>query len=189
LNAADPRAKALLAFWFRGEARDPRWFGKDEAFDREVRARFLALYEDGAAGVLSGWLAQADECLALLILLDQLPRNMFRGTARAFATDAQALEAARHALSRGYDRDRAPCERMFFYLPFEHAEALADQALACELMKPLAAFAETHDVYRYAIAHRDIIARFGRFPHRNALLGRASTPEELAFLATPGSAF
>jgi uncharacterized protein (DUF924 family) len=123
------------------------------------------------------------------VVLDQFPRNMFRGTARAFATDALALEAARHAVASGYDRAMLPVERLFVYLPFEHAEALADQETACELMAPLDRFPETADVGRYAIAHRDVIRRFGRFPHRNAALGRASTPDEIEFLKGPGSSF
>ena len=122
-------------------------------------------------------------------MLDQFPRNMFRGSARAFATDSLALEAARHTLARGYDRGMLPVERMFAYLPFEHSEALEDQLRACQLTAPLAAFPETDDVYRYALRHRDIVQRFGRFPHRNAILGRASTPEETAFLREPGSGF
>jgi uncharacterized protein (DUF924 family) len=114
---------------------------------------------------------------------------MFRGTPRAFATDALALDAARHAVAKGHDLTLRPLERMFVYLPFEHAESLREQDRACELTKPLEAFADTDDVYRYAVAHRDIIARFGRFPHRNAILGRTSTPEEIDFLKGPRSSF
>ena len=114
---------------------------------------------------------------------------MFRGKPRAFATDKLALETARLALERGYDARRRPVERLFLYMPFEHSEALADQERACELMTPLAAFAETGDALRYASAHRDVIRRFGRFPHRNSILGRSSTPEEVEFLKQPGSSF
>jgi len=181
----------VLRFWF-GEPRGPRrkhWFEKDPAFDAEVRALFLALYEVLARGEDAQWLDDAERCLARIVVLDQFPRNMFRGTPRAFASDPLALQAAQHAVSRGYDRLLLPVERLFTYLPFEHSEALDDQERACELCRPLAAFAETDDVYRYALAHRDIIARFGRFPHRNAILGRASTPEELEFLKQPGSGF
>ena len=185
-------AEALL-FWFgpaaeRGKAHK-RWFVKDEAFDREVRERFLPLYEDAAAGKLAHLKQRAEGCLALIVVLDQFPRNMFRGTARAFATDPLALEAARHALAQGFDRALLPVERLFVYLPFEHSETLADQDWSCELTKPLDAYPETNDVYRYALLHRDIIRRFGRFPHRNAILGRTSTPEELEFLKGPGSSF
>jgi uncharacterized protein (DUF924 family) len=182
-------AKEVLAFWFRNAPRDKRWFEKDDAFDREIREGFLALYEDADTGRLTRWKDSAGECLALIVVLDQFPRNMFRGTSRAFATDPLALDAARHAVQRGFDRQMQPCERLFVYLPFEHAESLAEQEISCELSKPLEGFAETEDVYRYALAHRDIIARFGRFPHRNAILGRASTPEETEFLKGPGSSF
>ena len=189
MEAADPRARSILTFWFGRGERDKRWFEKSEAFDDEVRRRFLGLHEQGARGALASWKDQPGECLALIVLLDQLPRNMFRGTPRAFATDGLALDAARHALAKGYDHAMRPAERMFLYLPFEHAESLPEQQMACELTKPLEAFPETDDVYRYAVAHRDIIARFGRFPHRNAILGRESTPEEIAFLKGPGSSF
>ena len=188
-----PDAAQVLLFWFGGpgEAGKPqkRWFEKSDAFDRDVRGRFLPLYEQGASGALAGWKDASRDCLALIVLLDQFPRNMFRGTPRAFAADALALDAARHAVARGYDQGLLPVERLFAYLPFEHSEALDDQQRACELTRPLEAFAETADTYRYALAHRDIIRRFGRFPHRNAILGRASTPEELEFLKQPGSSF
>ena len=188
-----PAAAEVLLFWFGppGERGKPqkRWFVKSEAFDREVGARFLPLYGKAAAGKLARLKETAADCLALILLLDQFPRNMFRGTPRAFATDPLALETARHAVAQGFDRAMLPVERMFFYLPFEHSEALADQLEACELNEALDAYPETKDVYRYALAHRDIIQRFGRFPHRNAILGRASTPEELEFLKGPGSSF
>jgi len=183
----------VLLFWFgaaaeRGKSHK-RWCVKDPAFDREVRSRFLGLHGDAAAGKLAHLKETAAGCLALIVVLDQFPRNMFRGTARAFATDALALEAARHALARGFDRGMLAVERLFFYLPFEHSEALADQELACELTRPLDALEPGLEAYRYALLHRDIIRRFGRFPHRNAILGRASTPEELEFLKGPGSSF
>jgi uncharacterized protein (DUF924 family) len=188
-----PRASEVLLFWFGGPdeqgKRRKRWFEKSEAFDREVRNRFLAAYEAAAGGGLARWKDAARDCLALILLLDQFPRHMFRGTPRAFAADALALEAAHHALAQQYDRTLLPVERLFAYLPFEHSEALADQLRACELTQPLAAFEETGDAYRYALAHRDIIQRFGRFPHRNAVLGRTSTREEIEFLAQPGSSF
>jgi uncharacterized protein (DUF924 family) len=187
----DYRPEDVLAFWFgEGEEygkRQKRWFEKDAAFDAEVARRFGALYERLRAS--DEWLDPARACLARIIVLDQLPRNMYRGTPRAFASDAQALAAARHALDAGYDRDLLPAERLFVYLPFEHSERLADQERACALCEPLGAFPETDDVPRYAYAHRDIIRRYGRFPHRNAILGRSSTPEELEFLKQPGSSF
>jgi len=184
-------ADDVLAFWFGSGAdygkRHKRWFEKNAAFDAEVTRHFLGLYETLVGN--RDWLDAARPCLARIIVLDQFPRHMFRGNARAFAADPLALEAARIAVDRGYDRDYSPLERLFAYLPFEHSESLADQLRACEVTEPLAAFPETEDVYRYAIAHRDIIQRFGRFPHRNAILGRVSTPEEVEFLKQPGSSF
>jgi uncharacterized protein (DUF924 family) len=189
MNAKDPRAAQVISFWFANGERDARWFEKSEAFDAEVRTRFLALHEEAASGELDAWKEASGDCLALIVVLDQFPRNMFRGTARAFATDRRALEAARHAVANGYDRSMTPSQRMFVYLPFEHSESLEDQEIACRLSQPLAAFPATHDVYEYALRHREIVARFGRFPHRNAALGRASTPEEIEFLKQPGSRF
>jgi uncharacterized protein (DUF924 family) len=187
------RAEEVLLFWFGGPGergkRQKRWFEKSDAFDREVRQRFLPLYEEAAAGKLSQLKDRPADCLALIVVLDQFPRNMFRGAPRAFAADPLALETARHAVAQRFDHGMLPVERMFVYLPFEHSESLADQLRACELTQPLDAFAETRDAYRYALAHRDIVQRFGRFPHRNAILGRSSTPEERAFLEGPGSSF
>jgi len=181
--------REVLEFWFGEPAGAPqkRWFEKNAAFDAEVRERFLPLYERLAGG--AQWLDAAEPCIARIVVLDQFPRNMFRGEPRAFATDGLALAAARHALAQGYDRALLPVQRVFVYLPFEHSESLEDQQRACDLCQPLAAFPETDDAYRYAVAHRDIIARFGRFPHRNAILGRASTPDEVEFLRQPGSSF
>jgi uncharacterized protein (DUF924 family) len=180
----NPLAQEVLGFWFRGDDRDPRWFRKDDAFDREIRERFLPLYEQAAARAFGSWLETPPECLALVIVLDQFPRNMFRGTARAFAADALAREAARAIVAQGWDRAMRPAQRLFAYLPFEHSEQLADQDLSCELMKGF-----DEELVRYAERHRDIIRRFGRFPHRNAALGRASTAEEVEFLKQPGSGF
>jgi len=187
----DPRAATLLEFWFgAGDdygRRHKRWFEKDSALDAAVRARFLPLHEEIAAA--RRWLDDPRDRLARIIVLDQFPRHLFRGQARAFASDAAALETARAALERGDDRGRLPVERLFMYLPFEHSESLADQRRACELMRPLAQYKETWDGLRYAEAHCAVIERFGRFPHRNAALGRTSTAEELAFLRQPGSGF
>jgi uncharacterized protein (DUF924 family) len=179
-------APEVLRFWFgegaeRGKAHK-RWFEKNAAFDAEVRERFLPLYETLAGN--QDWLGRPDECLARIIVLDQFPRNMFRGSARAFAADPAALAAARHAVGEGYDRDLLPVEKQFVYLPFEHSESLADQRRACELMRPLG-----EELYDWALRHKRIIERFGRFPHRNAILGRESTPEEVEFLKQPGSGF
>ena len=182
----DHRAREVLQFWFDpaldAAQRNKRWFGKDAAFDAGIRQRFPALYGEGAAGRLAAWKGSAHECLALVIVLDQFPRNMFRGEGRAFATDAMAREAAQALLPRA--AELSPEERLFAWLPFEHSESRDDQSLACELIAPLGA-----ELLRYAERHREIIERFGRFPHRNAMLGRASTPEETEFLKTPGSGF
>jgi uncharacterized protein (DUF924 family) len=179
-------APEVLGFWFGGDAEygvaHKRWFQKDPAFDAEVRRRFLSLHAELAGN--GEWLDAPRECLARIIVLDQFPRNMFRGTPRAFASDALALAAARHAIASGYDRDWLRVEKIFAYLPFEHSETLADQVRACELMRPLG-----EEQYDYALRHKTIIERFGRFPHRNAILGRASTAEEVAFLKLPGSGF
>jgi uncharacterized protein (DUF924 family) len=192
-EATAPDAGRVLRFWF-GEApeygsRRKRWFDKDPAFDGEVRTHFSTLLEKLAAGGHREWLGRRADCLAYILATDQFPRHVFRGDARAFSTDPLALTAARSALARGLDRDLHPVERMFVYLPFQHSEALEDQLLACELCAPLALFPETADVPRYATAHRDIVKRFGRFPHRNSALGRPSTPEETEFLKEPGSSF
>ncbi|HEX7053921.1 MAG TPA: DUF924 family protein [Burkholderiales bacterium] len=189
----DSLAREVLAFWFgTGDdygRRHKRWFEKDAAFDEEIRRRYSALVEALLAGRHRDWLDEPRACLARVVALDQFPRQIHRGSARAFAADALALEAARHAVARRYDADLLPVERLFLYLPFEHSESLEDQERACELMRPLARFAETEDALRYAEAHRAVIARFGRFPHRNAALGRPSSAEEIEFLRQPGSAF
>jgi uncharacterized protein (DUF924 family) len=188
-------AEALIDFWFgppsSPERMRPRavWFEPEGAFDAALRQRFLADHERAAAGALAAWQAVPESCLALVLLLDQLPRNLFRGTPRAFATDPLARQAARQAIDAGFDRGLPPVWRWFFYLPFEHAEDLADQALSLALHASLPEDGDKAEVLRYARGHYDIIARFGRFPHRNRILGRASTPEEDAFLRGPGSAF
>lgn len=186
-------ARQVLDFWFgTGDdygKRHKRWFAKDPVFDAALRLRFAPLLAALAAGAHRDWLDEPCACLARILVLDQFSRQIHRGSARAFATDALALQAARHALAERYDEAMLAVERLFVYLPFEHSESLQDQERACALLQPLAAFPETEDVFRYALAHRDIIARFGRFPHRNAVLGRASTPEEIEFLRQPGSAF
>ncbi|MEO8717754.1 MAG: DUF924 family protein [Burkholderiales bacterium] len=181
-EVSDPSSAQVLRFWFDLQPRD--WFVKNPDFDAKVRSRFLALHEAAAAGRLAPWADEARSCLALVIALDQFPRNMFRGEARAFATDPLALAAARVILQRAWNKQLLPSERLFAYLPFEHSEALEDQNLSCELMQDF-----EPEQYRYALRHRDIIQRFGRFPHRNDILGRQSTPAEIEFLKLPGSGF
>lgn len=186
-------APQVLTFWF-GEGADygkahKRWFEKDLAFDALVTKQFQTLHQEMLEGNYRHWLDDPRDCLARIIVLDQFPRHIYRGSARAFSTDALALEAAKHAVAQGWDRGLLPVERMFAYLPFQHSEALEEQQRACELCEALKAFPETADTHRYALAHRDIVRRFGRFPHRNVALGRASTPEEVEFLKQPGSSF
>ena len=170
----------LLAFW--REAGPERWFKSEPAFDGRVRERFLGVHEAAAAGRLRDWERTAESALALVIALDQFPRNMFRGTARAFSTDALARAAARRAVKNGFDRTIPMPERNFLYLPFEHSEDLADQ----EFGRALFEAAGDPEAVRWSKLHRDVIRRFGRFPHRNEILGRASTPEEIAYLEGGG---
>jgi len=169
-------AADVVAFW--RAAGLEAWFKKDAAFDDEIRRRYLATHEAAAAGQLSAWEHSADGALALLILLDQFPRNMFRGQARMFASDPLARAIAAGAIVRGFDAQVDKEMRGFFYLPFEHSEDPADQARAVTFYKAI----DDADGLKWAELHADIIRRFGRFPHRNAALGRATTPEEQAFL-------
>jgi uncharacterized protein (DUF924 family) len=177
----------LLDFWFKRDRK--YWFEKNPAFDEEILARFLPLYERALKEELKTWHQEPSSCLALVILLDQFPRNMFRGSAKAFAADPLARGAAHVILDNRWDKDMTPDERMFAYLPLEHSESLADQERCLTLMKEIAVFPETADLPKWAEAHLVIIRRFGRFPHRNAALGRANTPEEAEFLKQPGSSF
>ena len=172
----EPGPAEVVAFW--RDAGPKRWFEKDTAFDDDIRRRFLRLHEDAAAGRLSRWEQSAEGALALLILLDQFPRNMFRGKARAFASDPLARAIAAGALIRGCGAQAPDGMRGFFYLPFEHSENLADQERAVAFYKA----SGDADGLKWAELHADIIRRFGRFPHRNKALGRATTPDEQAFL-------
>ena len=172
----------VLAFW--RAAGEQKWFAKNDAFDAEIKSRFLPTYEAAAKGALADWEATPEGALALTIVLDQFPRNMFRRDARAFAADAAARAVADRALARGFDRQVPEDQRLFFYLPFEHSEAMADQDRCCALVKALG----NPDLLHWAELHADIIRRFGRFPHRNAVLGRTTTPAEKAYLDADGFA-
>ena len=190
-----PPWRTVLDFWFlpendpaHGKSR-PEWFRKDPAFDAVIQQRFGETMARALAGELVEWDDDPRGALARIILLDQFTRNAFRDTPRAFAGDTRALAAAREIVDSGRDRTRAPVERLFVYMPFEHAEDLAMQERAVALFLAVAAEPELGDNLDYAVRHRDIIARFGRFPHRNRILGRESTPEEIEFLKTPGSSF
>jgi len=190
--------QSVLTFWFGDPATDDvsysdrkkLWFRKDAAIDAEIRDRFFDLYERARQGQLDEWQATRAGRLALVIVCDQFPRNMFRGDAKAFATDSLARKLAQEAIALGDNQALPPEQQFFLYLPLEHSENLDDQHQCVELFRALA---ETHsdltDTYDYALKHRDVIARFGRFPHRNQSLGRTSTPEEIEFLQQPGSSF
>jgi uncharacterized protein (DUF924 family) len=188
-------SQEVLDFWFGregeegyGEFREV-WFTKDPEFDREIRDRFESLYEQAAAGRLEGWQSNPQSSVALIVVLDQFPRNMFRGDARMYATDGLARVAALHAVEHAYDRELPPFQRLFVYLPFEHSEDLEDQRRSMELFRRLAAEMGSQDLLGYAARHMEIVERFGRFPHRNEILGRPTTPEEAEFLAGPDSSF
>ncbi|HXP31745.1 MAG TPA: DUF924 family protein [Stellaceae bacterium] len=191
----EKRIEALLGVWFglpgTPDYDRPRqvWFTVDPAFDALLRERFQADQTRAASGGYDHWAAARDPALALVLLLDQLPRNLYRGTAQAYASDAKARSVARLALAQGFDAAVSAVRRGFFYLPFEHSEDLADQELSLRLFGALHPEAERDSQLRYARRHRDIIARFGRFPHRNAALGRATTAAEAAFLQEPDSSF
>ena len=170
----------ILAFW--RDAGPARWYSRDDAFDAEVRRRFLGLWQKAAAGELSSWETSDDGALALVIVFDQFPRNMFRSDIRTYASDARAREVAHRAIERGADARIDPALREFLYLPLMHSEHLADQLRCIELSR---AAGHTESL-KWAEHHANIIRRFGRFPHRNRLLGRATTPEEQVFLDEGG---
>lgn len=185
----------VLTFWF-GQSDSPNygkpkkeWFTKDAAFDEEVRSRFFSDYELAVSGKLDSWQKSPESCLALIILLDQFPRNLFRGKPEAFATDSKALTAAQYAVDNKFDSTFLPVQRWFIYLPFEHSENLEDQRKAVELFHQLSGDADSKSPIDYAIRHLEIIEKFGRFPHRNQILGRETTPEEAEFIKQPGSGF
>lgn len=192
-----PNPDAVIDFWFGPQpggfseaATRKRWFASDPAFDREISQRFGSLLQSVARGALASWLEHANGSLAFIIVTDQFSRQIHRGSAEAFATDPLALSAAREGVTRGFDRALGSDQRGFFYLPFEHSESLEDQHTSVELFTRLAADTpaahrgNAEETLRFALAHRDIVVRFGRFPHRNATLGRVSTPAELEFLRT-----
>jgi uncharacterized protein (DUF924 family) len=189
------QACAVLDFWFgapgTAEAGRPRkaWFEKNPQFDDEIRTRFGALQAAAAAGRFDAWQASPRGALALIVMLDQFPRNLFRGMPAAFACDEKALSLARRVVARRFDRDLTPTERVFVYLPFEHAEDLDTQRESMRLFAGLRFDPGSIGNIDYARRHFEIIARFGRFPHRNRILGRDSTAEESGLLAQPGSGF
>jgi uncharacterized protein (DUF924 family) len=189
------KAKVILEFWF-GHPDEPDygkpqkfWFEKKPDIDEEIRSRFLEDYQKAATGYLDDWMNTPETCLALILLLDQFPRNMFRYTSEAFATDWEALSAAQHAIAQGYDRELLPVQCWFIYLPFEHSENIAHQRQCVKLFQQLSHHPDSVSAIEYAFEHLKIITQFGRFPHRNQILGRISTPEEEEFLQNSDSSF
>lgn len=182
----------ILEFWFADgpSAQREAWFKRSDAFDAACTERFAATLEAARAGALDHWAATPEGALALVIVLDQLSRNIHRGTPLAFAADPAARRVAAAAIARGFNAALTPVQRIFLYLPFEHSEDSADQDTAVRLFGSLRGSFEGGDkTFDYALRHQDVIRRFGRFPHRNAILGRPSTPEEAAYLAEPGAGF
>jgi uncharacterized protein (DUF924 family) len=173
-------AAKIVSFW--RDAGPAKWFEQDDDFDRTIRSRFVAAHEAAARGELAAFEASAEGALALVLLLDQFPRNLFRGSARAFATDPQARAVANRALARGFDLQTDEMMRPFFYLPFMHSELIADQERCVGFYQALG----DAEQLEWALTHRDIVAKFGRFPHRNHALGRATTPAEQTFLDSGG---
>jgi uncharacterized protein (DUF924 family) len=186
--------REVLDFWFSEHAKQ-HWWVKNAAFDEEIRTRFSGAVDEALEGGYSEWTSDSDGALALVILLDQFTRNLFRGSPRSFAGDARALEIAERAIRNHFDEAQPLERRSFLYMPYQHAESLDAQKRAIELFER---WVEAHDAssrsdaegdLTFARRHEEIIRRFGRFPHRNAVLGRTSTPEEVAFLKEPGSSF
>ena len=176
----------ILQFWFE-EARPEEWFQKNDAFDQKIISRFSADFDKAMLGEYDAWVDTAHGALALIILLDQFSRNMFRSTAKAFSGDSKALEIAIHAVGAGLDQEIDPVQRRFMYLPFEHSEEMADQRRSVALFETL----KDNDPigYEYAVKHLGVIERFGRFPHRNKALGRENTAAETEYLLQPGAGF
>ncbi len=189
------RAQAILDFWLgapgTADHAGPRgvWFKKDTAYDAAISELHGHDYENAREGFYDAWATSAQTSLALVIALDQFPRNLFRNDARAFATDAKALAVAQRAIEQGFDKTVQSHHRIFFYLPFEHSEDIAMQKRCLDLIKSMPEFELKDGYYDYAVRHHKIIQRFGRFPHRNKMLGRENTPEEAEFLTQPGSGF
>jgi len=191
----DAKVDEILDFWF-DSPQSPEygkersfWFTKKPEFDKQLSDYFLSTYEQAAAGELDSWEDSPRSCLALLLLLDQFPRNMFRGTPKSFATDAKAIAIANNAIAKGFDQYLLPVQRWFMYLPFEHSENIADQQRCVDLFATLKDDPDSAATIDYALRHKSVIERFGRFPHRNKILGRETTPQEAEFLKQPGSSF
>ena len=189
------RSSEVLDFWFGapgspgyGEPREA-WFKKEPAFDTEIAARFRGLWNDVRAGKHADWTDDPRRCLALTLVCDQFPRNMFRGNPDSYATDQRALALAHHQVRREFNKSMSCVELLFAYLPFQHSENIADQRLSVALYEAMPEHPKKENWLDFAVRHMKIVERFGRFPHRNAVLGRASTAEEIEFLKQPGSSF
>jgi uncharacterized protein (DUF924 family) len=189
--STEPLVHAILTFWFGEPPLTERdvWFRKDSAFDATIRARFGEAIAAACAGAFGEWCHDPHGALARVILLDQFTRNVYRETPGAFSGDERALATADDAIAKRFDRTLAPVERWFLYMPVVHSEARAVQDRAVTLFVALATETDLASPLEWVRRHADVIRRFGRFPHRNAILGRVSTPEEIAFLATQGSTF
>lgn len=176
----------ILDFWFE-QTQPAQWFQVNASFDAEISQKFADAYDKASRGIFDDWKNDSDGCLALCLLLDQFPRNMFRGSPKAFATDGKALVIAKYALSKGFDQVLTPIKRRFLYLPFEHSENLNDQRKCVDLFEKM----KKDDPlgYDYAMRHLKVIEKYGRFPHRNKVLSRMSTPDEEEYLAQAGSGF
>ena len=180
----------VIDFWFGDDPnawQDNRWFRGQDTLDVLMQTRFSGIVDLALAGLLDSWATNAEGALALVIVLDQFPRNIRRGTPRAFAGDVRARKLAGAAIAAFQDRELTPVQRVFLYLPFEHSEDMEDQDRSARLFSPLAQYPHLKECVVYAYQHRSVIAQFGRFPHRNAILGRESTPAELSYLATANS--
>jgi uncharacterized protein (DUF924 family) len=176
--------EVVLNFWFDPEVK-PFWFKKNLDFDYTIKQRFLSVYQQAVAGMLNHWRNNARGILALIIVLDQFPRNMFRNTPQAFATDQKAAELTKYALKNNYEKNLSIEEQAFIYMPLMHSESQADQSQCIQLFTQLG----KEDSLKFAIKHQEIVSRFGRFPHRNQILGRESTAAEQEFLTQPDSSF
>jgi uncharacterized protein (DUF924 family) len=194
------RISNILNFWFGNKQenskeylkqREKLWFGKDPTIDKEIKEKFeLEDYKLSVEGITKPWKETPSGCLAQILVFDQFPRNIFRGNQLMYATDDRALELAKHAITQGYDKKLSSIEKIFIYMPFEHSENVKEQKEGLRLFKELEKEAPfLAENTKYAQRHLDVIEKFGRFPHRNEILGRPSTPEEKAFLNTPGSSF
>jgi uncharacterized protein (DUF924 family) len=192
-----PEAEAILHFWFGSPGQEEPyaqrrkvWFGKQPHLDQEIRDRFFSTYQRAVQGEFTDWQTSPLGCLALILLFDQFSRHLFRDRPESFAMDEQAVAIARHAIAQEFDQQLLPLQRIFIYLPFEHSEQLADQERSVHLSQKLSrSYSELYDIYDYALRHQKVIQQFGRFPHRNKTLGRATTPAEAEFLKQPGSSF